>query len=60
MKALGVVLALLGWLVAVGGILITQSNGARLAIAVIGIGIALFGILGVLNPAYQKHALWKS
>lgn len=60
MKVLGIVLALLGWLVALSGILLTQGNGARLALAVFGIGISIFGILGVLNPAYQKHAIWKS
>jgi len=26
---------------------------------VVGILVSLIGILGVLNPAYQKNAVWK-
>jgi len=25
----------------------------------VGIAVSLFGILGILNPTYQKSAVWK-
>lgn len=59
MKALGILLAIAGWLVAFLSLGMTQSNGARLAFCVVGIAISLTGILKVLNGAYLKHALWK-
>ena len=60
MKVMGLLLAVAGWIVAMAAILITQSNGARLGLVSLGIVISVFGILGVLNPAYVKHAIWKS
>jgi len=60
MKLMGLLLAVAGWIVAMTAILLTQSNGARLGIVSLGIAISIFGILGVLNPAYLKHAPWKS
>lgn len=60
MKLMGLLLAIAGWLIALAAILITQSNGARLGIVSFGIVVSVFGILGVLNPAYLKHAVWKS
>lgn len=59
MKALGILLAIAGWLVAFLSLGMTQSNGARLVFCVVGIAISLTGILKVLNGAYLKHALWK-
>lgn len=60
MKLMGILLVIAGWLVSIAALLITQSNGARLGIVSLGIAISVFGILGVLNPAYLKHAIWKS
>lgn len=60
MKLLGILLVIAGWLVSMAALLITQSNGARLGLVSLGIAISVFGILGVLNPAYLKHAIWKS
>lgn len=60
MKLVGVLLAIAGWLLPIIGLTLTQSTGARLFLCIIGISISLFGILGVLNKAHQKHAIWKS
>lgn len=59
MKLAGVLIAVFGWLLAVGGLLITASNGGRLVFCIVGISISLFGVLGVLNKAHQKEAVWK-
>jgi len=60
MKLMGLLLVIAGWLISLTAILATQSNGARLGLVSLGIAVSIFGILGVLNPAYLKHAIWKS
>jgi hypothetical protein len=35
------------------------SNGGRLVVVLVGIAVTLFGIFGLINPAYQKDAVWK-
>ena len=60
MKVMGLLLVIAGWLISLAALLITQSNGARLGLVTLGIAVSIFGILGVMNPAYLKHAIWKS
>ena len=59
MKLLGVLLALCGWLLPVAGLMWTTSTGLRLTLCLVGIAICITGILGFLNTAYLKQALWK-
>ena len=59
MKILGLLLAVGGWLVPVLGLALTGSAALRLVICLVGIGMCLVGILGFLNPAYVKDAVWK-
>jgi len=59
MKLMGILVVLAGWLIPVIGINVTSSNGARFLLAVIGIAVSLVGILGILNKAYLKEAIWK-
>jgi hypothetical protein len=59
MKLLGVVLAIVGWLLPVVALNYTQSMGVRFSLAIVGIAISLVGILGVLNAAHQKNVIWK-
>jgi hypothetical protein len=60
MKFVGILLALAGWLLPVVTLPLTQSLTARFILAVLGIAISLAGILGVLNKAHLKHAIWKA
>ncbi|MGZ4789647.1 MAG: hypothetical protein ACXVZX_14110 [Terriglobales bacterium] len=60
MKLMGLLLVIAGWIISIAAILISQSNGVRLGLVSLGIAVSIFGILGVLNPAYLKHAVWKS
>jgi len=48
-----------GWAVAVGGLFITSATTGRTLIACLGIGISLFGSLGILNGYYLERAIWK-
>jgi hypothetical protein len=56
---MGIVLALGGWAIAVGGLFATQSNLGRGIAACIGIAVILVGVLGLINGYYLKHAIWK-
>jgi hypothetical protein len=58
MKALGLAVTVGGWVIAVGGLLATDSLGMRLGLALIGFGTAAAGIL-TLNTAHLQHAFWK-
>jgi len=59
MRIVGILLALVGWLIPVVALTATQSLTARFVLVVLGIGISLTGILGVLNKAHLKNAIWK-
>lgn len=55
----GLVMALLGFVIAVSGLGVTPSVGGRLAFTLVGIALSLTGVLGVLNRAYWRNALWR-
>ena len=59
MRLVGLLIILAGWLISVGGLLVTSSNSIRAIIACVGIGVSVFGILGVLNQHYLARAIWK-
>ena len=59
MAFVGVVVTLAGWVLAAASVGITSSTTARLGMVLVGIVVSLVGILGVINPAYQKNAVWK-
>jgi hypothetical protein len=60
MKFLGVVMVLVGWLIPVAALTMTQSTAARMIVTLIGIAISLVGIIVVLNKAHLKNAIWKA
>ncbi len=59
MKLAGLIVILLGWFVAVSSTQVS-SSGAQIVVALLGFVIALGGIIGILNPAHNKNAVWKS
>jgi predicted phage tail protein len=59
MALVGLVVTLAGFLIAALSVGVTTATTARLAIVLVGIAISLGGILGIINPAYQKNAVWK-
>ena len=59
MKALGLLMAVLGWLIPVAGLTWTASPTVRLILCLLGIAMGSVGILGFLNNAHLKDALWK-
>ena len=59
MVFLGIIVTVVGWLIAVFSLTLTTSNSGRLGIVMAGIVVSLIGILGVINQAYMKNAIWK-
>lgn len=60
MKIVGVLVVLVGWFIPIVGLTLTQSTSVRFALALLGIAVTLIGILGVLNKAHLKSAIWKA
>jgi cytochrome c biogenesis protein CcdA len=59
MSLVGIVVTFAGFLLAASSVGIMSSTSGRLVLVLAGILISLFGIMGILNPAYQKNAVWK-
>ena len=59
MGFVGLVVTFVGFLIAAGSVGIMSSTGGRLVLVLVGIAVSLFGILGLINPSYQKNAVWK-
>jgi len=58
MRALGLAVGVAGWMIAVGGLLATDSIGARLGLALVGLGTAVAGVV-TTNAGHRQYALWK-
>jgi hypothetical protein len=59
MAIAGLVVTLLGFIIAASSVGLATANGVRLIIVLVGIAISLGGIIGLINPAYQQNAPWK-
>ena len=59
MAFIGLIVTLAGFLVAVSSLGVMDGTSGRLVMVLAGIVVSLVGIIGVLNPAYMKHAIWK-
>ena len=55
----GFLITILGFVICVLSLGLASSNGARLAFVLVGIAVSLTGIIGVLNRAYVKAAIWR-
>ena len=59
MALAGLIVTLLGFLIAVGSLGLTSSVSVRMVMTIVGLIVSLGGIIGLINPAYQKNAIWK-
>ena len=59
MVVVGLLIMLAGFLLSLLSLTVASTVGARMARVLAGIAISLFGLIGVLNRAYLKNALWK-
>ena len=59
MTFVGLAVTLLGFVIAFVSLGITASTSGRLVIVLAGIAVSLFGIMGMIGPAYQRTWIWK-
>ena len=59
MAIAGIVITFLGFLISVFSLSLSSSANGRLVIVLVGLAVSLVGIIGVLNPAYMKNAIWR-
>jgi hypothetical protein len=59
MALVGLAVTFAGFLLAALSVGIASSNTGRLGLVLVGIVMSLVGIMGLINPAYQKNAVWK-
>jgi len=59
MVFVGLAMAFVGFLIAFGSLGLASGTSGRLILVLIGIVVSLAGIMGPLNQAYQKNAVWK-
>lgn len=58
MPLVGLLVTLLGFIISVAS-LGMGSTGIRMIMTLVGILVSLGGIFGMINPAYQKKAIWR-
>jgi hypothetical protein len=59
MAFVGLIVTFAGFLIAASSVGIMGGTAGRLVMVLAGIVVSLIGIMGVINPAYQKNANWK-
>ena len=59
MVAIGLLVTLLGFVLSLLSLGMASSVNGRLVMVLAGIAISLFGLIGILNPAYLKKAIWR-
>jgi hypothetical protein len=60
MKIVGLAITVVGWLVVLFGLHLSQGVGGRMVIALVGLAISLVGPLAILPAACNKNAIWKA
>ena len=59
MAIAGLIVTLLGFVIAVASLGMSSSVSGRMVIVLVGLAVSLVGIIGLINPAYQKKAAWR-
>jgi len=59
LKLLGLLIAVLGWFIAVLSVEVSGAY-AQMLVALSGFVVAAIGVLAVLNRAHLKTAIWKA
>ena len=59
MLLVGLSITLLGFVLSLLSLGLVSSNGARLVMVLAGIAVSLTGIIGVVNRAYVRNAIWR-
>ena len=55
----GLIVTFLGFIIAVASLGMSSSVGGRMVMVLIGLAVSLAGIIGLINPAFQKKDAWR-
>jgi hypothetical protein len=55
----GLIVTFLGFIIAVASLGMSSSVSGRMVMVLIGLAVSLAGIIGLINPAFQKKAAWR-
>jgi hypothetical protein len=59
MILIGILVTLLGFVISLLSLGMATGAGARLGIVAAGLTVSLYGIIGLINKAYLKNAIWR-
>ena len=59
MVLIGILTTFAGFLISFFSLAIASGVNARMLLALLGIAVSLFGIIGLICPAFRKNAIWK-
>ena len=59
MAFVGIAVVVLGFVISFASLGMTEDVNTRLIMTLVGIAVSLFGIIGLINKAYMKDAIWK-
>ncbi|MGJ5815396.1 hypothetical protein [Paludibaculum fermentans] len=59
MVYVGLLITVAGFVLSLLSLSMASSTGARMGMVLAGIAISLVGIIGIINQAYVKNAIWK-
>ena len=59
MVFVGILITFLGFLISVMSLSMTSSVNGRMVMVLVGLAMSLTGIIGVINRAYLKNAVWR-
>jgi len=59
MALLGILVTFLGFVISILSLGVMSSVSGRMVMVLAGLAVSLIGIIGVLNPAYMKNAIWR-
>jgi hypothetical protein len=59
MKIVGLLVCVLGWLIAVMSVKVPGVY-TQLLVAIVGLAVAAIGVLAILNRAHLRNAIWKA
>jgi len=59
MAIAGLIVTFLGFVIAFFSLSMASGVSGRMIMVLVGIAVSLFGIMGLINPAYQKNANWR-
>lgn len=58
MKIIGLIVVVLGWVIAVSSVTIHSTTG-QFILTVVGLAVSIGGVIGILNRAHLAEAIWK-